>query len=178
MKPNNDELAVELTEINSSRRGFFSAVTRGVATSMEEPKTRINVGRPLGAVEESLFNRLCNQCGECAKSCPQSVISMTARGPEMDLSLNHCTFCQACINACQVQALNPLNSSDTGWRPTVSHSCNSRIFGNCEECQDDCPREAIQLQAKQLPTINDNCNGCGECVSSCYIGAISLVAAD
>lgn len=165
----------EKSDIDTSRRGLFRAVTRGMSQTFEIPEApAINVGRPLGAVEESMFERLCTQCGECALVCPQSVINLTSRGPELDLSLNHCTFCQKCIEACGTHALNPLNKIDTGVRPKFTNSCNAQLFGNCEECYEDCPRCAIELQANHLPTLNDNCNGCGECVSSCYIGAIYL----
>lgn len=177
MSTNSDELMAEKSDIDTSRRGFFRAATRGVSQTFETPDApAINMGRPLGAVEESLFDRLCNQCGECAAVCPQGVINLSSRGPELDLSLNHCTFCQKCIHACDTQALNSLNTIDTGLRPKFTNSCNARLFGNCEECYEDCPRSAIELQPNQLPTLNDNCNGCGECVSSCYIGAISLCA--
>lgn len=177
MKPDSTELEIELTELNSSRRGFFRAVSRGVSQSIEQPSPIINAGRPLGAVEETLFSRLCDQCSNCVKACPKGVLSMGSNGPEMDMSLNHCNFCQACISACKTKALNTLNTADTGWRPTFSQTCNARLFGNCQECVDDCPREALTLLANRTPVLADNCNGCGECLSSCYIGAISLVSA-
>ncbi|MBA5761764.1 ferredoxin-type protein NapF [Vibrio sp. 404] len=176
MKPDSTELVLELAEMNSSRRGFFRAVSRGVSHSMEESKVSdVNPGRPLGAVEEALFSRLCNQCGDCINACPQGVLSMGSNGPIMDLSLNHCTFCQQCISACQTQALNTLNTTDTGWRPTINQSCNARLFGNCQECVDDCPNQALTLAPNSVPSLSDNCNGCGECLSSCYIGSITLV---
>ncbi|MGF1908326.1 ferredoxin-type protein NapF [Vibrio kasasachensis] len=176
MKPDSTELAIELTEINSSRRGFFEAVSRGVTHAIGEPKAAdVNPGRPLGAVEEALFARLCNQCGNCVAACPQGVLSIGDGGAVMDLSLSHCTFCQDCISVCQTHALNPLNTTDTGWRPTFSQSCNARLFNNCQECIDDCPSQAISLTANSTPTLLENCNGCGECLSSCYIGAITLV---
>lgn len=47
MKPNSDELAIERTELNSSRRDFFRAATRGVSQTFESPEVpAINVGRP------------------------------------------------------------------------------------------------------------------------------------
>ena len=166
----------ELTEVDNRRRGFFKAVSRGVTQSIEETgSSKVNAGRPLGAVESSLFERMCNHCSECVTICPQGIIAMTANGPQMDLSLNHCTFCQACIEACPTQALNLLNNKDTGWRPKFSHSCNARLFDNCQECKDDCPNNAIIIETNHLPTLSKSCNGCGECVASCYIGAISLI---
>lgn len=175
MKPDSIELAIELNEMNSSRRGFFRAVSRGVTQSIEEPVAVINASRPLGAVEEELFSRLCTQCGDCVTACPQSVLSMQANGPCMDLSLNHCNFCHQCITVCPTQALNILNTTDTGWRPTFSQSCNARLFGNCQECVDDCPKQALTLPDDATPALNESCNGCGECLSSCYIGAITLM---
>ncbi|WP_434361015.1 4Fe-4S binding protein [Parasalinivibrio latis] len=168
----------KLSHCGTSRRGLFRAIGRGMksASEADEPPV-INCGRPLGAVEELLFNRLCNRCGECVRACPQQVLSMTTGGPVMDLSLNHCTLCVACTSACQTGALQPGRSRDTGWRPVISSGCNARIMGSCDECETDCPTGAISVSPNRLPVVSDLCNGCGECVSSCYIGAVSLTKA-
>ncbi|PSV29269.1 MULTISPECIES: 4Fe-4S dicluster domain-containing protein [unclassified Photobacterium] len=174
MKTDSTESMPNEHEINHSRRGLFRALSRGVSQSADTLKAdSINTGRPLGAVEESLFSRLCNNCEKCVAACPQNILAMGTSGPVMDLSFNHCTFCQACIHACDTQALNTLNTTDTGWRPTFSKSCNAKIFDNCQECVDDCPKQALSLIANSTPILNDGCNGCGECLSSCYIGAVS-----
>lgn len=161
--------------VDTQRRGLFRALGRGVKGAIEvDDITTPNAIRPLGAVEESVFQRLCNQCGDCVTSCPQQILFMTPTGPEMDLSFNHCTFCLECINHCQHQALTSLSQTDTGWRPQFLNNCNARSSGNCEECADDCPQQAITIASKQLPSLSPHCNGCGECVSSCYGGAIVM----
>ncbi|WP_318459699.1 4Fe-4S binding protein [Photobacterium leiognathi] len=173
MKHDSADLMQQESEVNHSRRGLFRALSRGVSQSVETPEAgKINAGRPLGAVEESLFTHLCDNCSACVSACPQNILTMGNNGPVIDLSCNHCTFCQACINACPTQALNTLNTTDTGWRPTFSKSCNAKIFDNCQECVDDCPKQALSLIANSTPILNDDCNGCGECLSSCYIGAV------
>ncbi|STO57563.1 ferredoxin-type protein NapF [Grimontia hollisae] len=168
-------LAERLTEQTTSRRDFFRAISRRAKDAAEaENAPRINAGRPIGAIEEALFTRLCNQCGDCVDACPQQILQMGRNGPELDLSLNHCTFCNACPLACETGALQPNGPKDTGWRPVFSYSCNARSLGTCDECADACPQAAITVIANQLPTVSVNCNGCGECKLSCYIGAISL----
>ncbi|MNT98911.1 ferredoxin [compost metagenome] len=51
-------------------------------------------------------------------------------------------------------------------------------MGNCEECAEDCPIGAIAIEPDVLPMISDACHGCGVCVSSCYIGALTMIPAE
>lgn len=164
---------------NASRRGLFRALGRGVQGAIVQEYGRlVNAGRPLGAIEETLFQRLCNQCGNCVSACPQQVLVMTDTGPVMDLTLDYCTLCTDCITACPSNTLNRLAQLDTGWRPRISNSCNARAMGNCEECAEDCPIGAITIQPDALPMVSDACHGCGACVSSCYIGALTMIPAE
>ncbi|MFQ2291217.1 4Fe-4S dicluster domain-containing protein [Aeromonas enteropelogenes] len=161
---------------NPGRRELFERVARSArATMAQESQRPINTGRPLGAVEEVLFQRLCNHCGDCISACPQYVLHMTSDGPRMDLSLNHCTLCHQCLNACQTMALNNLGQNDTGWRPQIADNCNARTLGNCDECATICPLGAISVPANSLPIISDECNGCGTCRAGCYIGSLTMI---
>lgn len=167
------------THTNTSRRGLFRALGRGVQGAIvQEYGHLVNTRRPLGAVVETLFLRLCNQCGNCVSACTQQVLVMTDTGPVMDLTLDYCTLCTDCITACPSNALNRLAQLDTGWRPKISNSCNARTMGNCEECAEDCPIGAITIEPDALPMISNACHGCGACVSSCYISALVMIPAE
>ena len=53
-------------QINSNRRGFLTRLSKPVkaATSYEEKSQRLHA-RPPRAVDEVLFERLCDGCGLC-----------------------------------------------------------------------------------------------------------------
>ncbi|MDR2905220.1 MAG: 4Fe-4S binding protein [Helicobacteraceae bacterium] len=42
----------------------------------------------------------------------------------------------------------------------------------CYSCKDSCGKNAIDFFASFRPTINSNCDNCGDCASSCPVGAI------
>ena len=57
-------------QINSNRRGFLTRLSKPVkaATSYEEKSQRLHA-RPPRAVDEVLFERLCDGCGLCEQAC-------------------------------------------------------------------------------------------------------------
>jgi Fe-S-cluster-containing hydrogenase component 2 len=44
----------------------------------------------------------------------------------------------------------------------------------CGECVDSCPLEAISMKDDKAQVDLDTCGGCGACVDVCAVGAISL----
>ncbi len=60
---------------------------------------------------------------------------------------------------------------------TVSIGCLAQSAVLCSSCADTCHVNAIQFDAGRFykPSINNSlCDGCGDCVSICPVGAIKL----
>lgn len=61
-----------------NRRQFFKSAFAEIASAVldfnAEKKSAKKIQRPPGAVEESLFNKLCTACNECIKVCPHFCI--------------------------------------------------------------------------------------------------------
>lgn len=159
-----------------SRRGLFRGLLGGVKkthhAAVLEPFTRI-VARPPQAVDETLLAKLCDGCGECENACPQQVISMIDGKPELHLDCNYCTDCGECQKACPTKALSN-NVASTGMIPVFSGACRRVLHGYCDMCAEECPKQAIDLSEKRPTVIKENCTGCGQCRSSCPMGAISF----
>ncbi len=91
----------------------------------------------------------CSYCGECARVCPEGVISeRKEKGIRARLTIDP-RLCSA-------------------WNHTLCFSCK-------EPCLDD----AIRFQGLSKPVIlQDRCTSCGFCFSLCPTGAIRVVVDD
>ena len=66
-------------QINSNRRGFLTRLSKPVkAAANYEEKSQRSYARPPRAVDEVLFERLCDGGGLCEQACPNSVICVTS----------------------------------------------------------------------------------------------------
>lgn len=159
-----------LTHNTISRRGLFRSFFRG--TTQETVEQR-NAPRPPFAAKESLFVAICNGCGDCAAACPYGLIQLKENKPTLDIDFSACDFCRKCADACSTQALHIAFPADTELRPVFSSQCLMKKGQFCDTCQSKCPQNAISFEHKS-PIIAENCNGCGECKVSCFVGAVSL----
>lgn len=156
-----------------SRRALFTGLANRAKKNVTNEVVQRTVPRPPNAVDEDIFTRLCNQCGECEKVCPESVIRMENGFPTLDLEYSHCSLCGQCQTACPTPALAN-TQKDIGLRAKVSKTCING-YGYCDSCSQSCPTQALQWQDNLHPSINkDLCVGCGLCKVDCYIGAIWL----
>ncbi|MEJ2097464.1 MAG: 4Fe-4S binding protein [Deltaproteobacteria bacterium] len=73
---------------------------------------------------------LCDQCGECADSCPENAIFLEDGVYRVDS--NKCTGCLICVDSCPQQVMFKHTDCDTPVK------CNL-----CGECVRACPRDAI-----------------------------------
>lgn len=128
------------------------------------------------------FYNDCTRCGECQRACPERIIVRGDGGfPEIDFENGECTFCARCTQACP----EPLFEFDPGHPPwnyiaSIGQSCLAYQGVSCQSCQDSCDVRAIkfsfQVGKTPQPRLNqEQCTGCGACVSVCPVFAISVL---
>lgn len=155
----------------SSRRNFLRGKVSTHAAQL----------RPPWAGAESEFTALCTRCGDCARTCPTRIIKQGDAGyPTVDFALGECTFCGNCAAACQPQALRR-NEETPAWRirAKIGETCLANRQVECRICGEQCGENAIrfspQLGGVSLPQLDgDRCTGCGACVASCPVRAITV----
>lgn len=162
--------------IDTNRRGFLSRLSKPVSRLSEQPEqTPRTEPRPPKAVDEALFLRLCDGCGECQRICPNSVIEMSDQTARLNLDYNECSLCDECTKVCSSGALHASQNSKVNLRPNFSQSCNNYLQIDCQQCAVGCPQSAIRVEEGERPVVDEEkCNGCGQCRSHCYLGAISM----
>jgi len=163
--------------INHNRRDFLNRFrkTAQEAAAKEAPRTPRIFPRPPHAVDELIFEKLCHGCGMCQASCPNSVIEIQAGKATINLDYNACSLCDECVDTCPTGALHKSIPAHIDLQPSFSESCNLAMQIPCSSCSNACSRSAITMDGGDLPIVNPQlCNGCGECRSACYLGAITL----
>ncbi|PFG45805.1 ferredoxin-type protein NapF [Vibrio sp. ES.051] len=161
--------------IDNSRRGFLTRFRQPVKQVQQSEITPRSVARPPQAVDEALFERLCDGCGDCLKACPNSVIELGDQLAQLNLDYNECSLCGECVKACPTDALHTAMTIDINLRPHFTQNCNNYLQMECQQCASACPQNAISIQADKLPHLNHElCNGCGQCRASCYASAIVM----
>lgn len=140
--------------------------------------------RPPWAVAEAEFLRICTGCGACITACPEKILVEVRRYPEVRFENGECTFCGACLSACLPRALDKVDGQ-APWRlnARIAESCLSYQNVVCRSCSDACGEAAIRfsprLNGAAMPDVlADRCTGCGACVSTCPVGAVTMAAAD
>lgn len=161
--------------IDNSKRGFLTRFRQPIKQVQQTEVSFRSRARPPYAVDEALFTRLCDGCGECQKACPNSLIEIADQLAQLNLDYNECSLCGECVKACPTDALHYSAAPEINLRPQFAHSCNNYLSMECQQCANACPQNAIAIQVDELPHLNnDLCNGCGQCRSSCYASAIVM----
>ncbi len=75
------------------------------------------------------FVEICDQCGDCARACPQDAIQL--KGSTYRIDRKKCDACLECVDACPK---NLVTVSDDG----LPYKCI-----NCRQCAEVCPRDAL-----------------------------------
>lgn len=138
---------------------------------------------PPWAVAENLFASLCTGCGDCIRSCPETIVTASAGNlPQVDFSRGGCTFCGRCAQACASGALaGALPAPAWRLRALVSGACLEPKGIACRVCETACDAAALRFRPvpggrAQVIVSAERCTGCGACVSVCPAGAIVMAA--
>lgn len=134
--------------------------------------------RPPGMVDEKDFLSKCIKCQKCLAVCHTQVIvpvgwteGRKALGtPTLKFVQGYCDLCMDCVEVCPTNALVAIEPDDVMLGIAVINPdlCVAWDWTGCIECFEVCPYEAITLDAKQRPLVNENkCNGCGLCENVC-----------
>ena len=165
-------MGLQKQRFDPSRRGFLR---RTGARQLEAV-------RPPWALSETLFIEQCSRCEQCVQHCPEGILRHGSGGfPEMHFDTAGCTFCGACVTACETGALSRSVSAPVPWRVAVSDECLSIRGVMCRACADECEMRAIRFRAQpggraEVSVVSDACSGCGACIRFCPVRAIHLKA--
>ncbi len=122
----------------------------------------------------------CTSCGDCISACPEGIlVPGPAKTPVVNFLHGECTFCAACVNVCEEDVF--ASTSTTPWSLTarLEASCLLNSGVACRLCTDVCEPEALKfdLRAGTVGAVHvkqDACTGCGACVGTCPVSAITL----
>ncbi|MCB1877691.1 MAG: 4Fe-4S dicluster domain-containing protein [Chromatiales bacterium] len=118
-------------------------------------------------------------------ACEQKVVRLhnadhaLAGQPYLDFSENGCSLCGVCADVC------PLGIDRDGLAPSLpaidfrTDVCLTHNGVICLSCVGHCASRALRLQLGGRVVLDeDNCIGCGACVSICPVEAIRVVSFD
>jgi len=157
-----------MTTINTARRAFL----RGSAV-----RESIDHYMPWAVAG---FVSACQRCDECVKVCEESVLVSGDGGyPTVDFDRGACTFCGACLQACQYDALDPGLAQPWHLKASIGDGCLSAQGITCRSCGDACELRAIrfrlELGGRAIPSLDTSlCNGCGSCIATCPTHVIQI----
>jgi ferredoxin-type protein NapF len=165
----------------ASRREFFRSLAQPLSPE-EEASTPLVVRPPYG-LDESLFQSECVACASkaCVTSCEEKIIVLDEDGvPTLDFSVNGCTFCEACADACDHDVLDLERSEAREWINArfriQTEACMAHNDVICFACKEPCMEDAILFNGMFSPVIDEaKCNGCGFCIARCPTDAIEYV---
>lgn len=164
-----------MQNIDLSRRKFLSGKIRE-STVVVNKKTIL----PPWADSEIFFQQ-CTQCGDCITQCETQVLIKDERGfPQVFFQQAECTFCQKCVEACQLPIFRPTTTEAWQHKISIADNCLTNKQVECRSCQDSCEWRAIffkpMLGKVAQPQLDlQSCNGCGACVAACPVQAISML---
>lgn len=156
--------------------GAALAVLGGLGAAGASEKSAALV-RPPGFRGEDAFSARCLRCDRCRSACHTGVIGvggwadglLVMRTPVMNFHHGYCDFCGKCAEVCPTGALVPFDKeTEKIGLARVTEHCVALRTAACTKCYDECPFDAIELDAQNRPIIlSDRCNGCGKCEEIC-----------
>ncbi|WP_425038635.1 ferredoxin-type protein NapF [Primorskyibacter sp. S187A] len=140
-----------------------------------------DVQRPPWSNEASIRAE-CTSCGDCLRACPEAIlIPGPARTPSVDFSRGECTFCGACAEACHEGVFAPTDMQPWDLVAQIGPSCLLASHVSCRLCTDFCETDALRFDLRAggvgaLRVEAEACTGCGACVSTCPVAALTLTS--
>jgi len=154
---------------------------------------KINRMRPPGSINEELFVKLCIRCSRCIEACPFYTIKRSSTltngnigTPYIYAEEKGCHLCMNCTEVCPTGAINAkltyYKDVRIGIAKVDENICLNHIYSRyensdtfdgtaslCSQCFNVCPLkfDAIYLKDQIIPTITDQCTGCGMCTATC-----------
>ena len=142
--------------VDLTRRGVLTGAWRNAAP----------VVRPPWSGSEVQFIELCTRCN--------------AGGyPVVDFKRGECTFCYACAASCPEPIFLSKHSQPWDISISIGQNCLAYLSIECRRCQDSCEPEVISFRPSlagiyQPKIETQGCTGCGACVASCPVSAITV----
>ena len=157
--------------VDTARRNLFRGRFKKPEAAIRLPWT----------IDEDTFIEHCNQCGDCISACNENIIELSDGDyPVINFAKGECTFCTDCVTSCK-QPLFVNHQEEEPWQitPDINSKCLALNTIFCQSCRDVCDQHAIKFRYvdSAIPKpeiIEDECNGCGACVSVCPQQSISL----
>jgi ferredoxin-type protein NapF len=158
-----------------------------------KPKTESHI-QPPASVKESLFNSLCNRCGNCIKACPTGIIInrhdlndiISLMTPEISYKSGYCLEeCNLCGRVCPTGAITLFDPEAKNLLFMGSADIrleNCLIVNNkeCIRCKESCKYNAIKFISgrnilNMIPEVDRRkCVGCGACMVICPKNCITV----
>ena len=141
--------------------------------------------RPPWSLGGTGFTDTCGRSGACIAACPEKILISGSGGfPEVDFGRGECTFCGDCAEACRSGALARSEEDAVPWtlEAAIGPGCLAMKGVVCRLCEENCEATAIRFRlvvgGAPRPAIEmAACSGCGACVSSCPVNAITVTEA-
>lgn len=113
----------------------------------------------------------------CVLACERNLLKFNETRVEFIVNDYGCNFCAKCADVCVNSVLSTENTKYINAFAKINvNSCLAWNDTVCYNCLDVCKYKAIEYFGVFRPVVNQNCIGCGECVGSCFVKSINLVA--
>ncbi|OWV87735.1 ferredoxin-type protein NapF [Rhizobium sp. R635] len=133
---------------------------------------------PPGTSMEALA-AACTGCGRCEERCPTKIIRLVDGLPSLAFMRGECTFCGECAASCPQPVFIAERIDRFAHVAAIGDTCLAKRGITCQSCGEVCPQQAIRFRPRIggpfLPELRTEiCNGCGGCIASCPVNAITL----
>ncbi|WP_159566701.1 ferredoxin-type protein NapF [Budvicia diplopodorum] len=140
--------------------------------------------RPPWSIDEAQFIDGCTRCDACIDVCETQVLIVKGQDyPEVDFQRAECTFCGRCADICPEPVFVSTENSPWQRKAIINKTCLTFQGIACRSCQDVCEPNAIKFKLRlggiaQPELESGSCTGCGSCIRSCPVQAITTSESD